>query len=476
MNPEIFLRLSQHRAFWRLRALAEKLRFRLLSRVFQVRYFAREERANQAILFSFLTLTAWQLFVAIGIALTFQLVELALVPQLVDRWQVPESANYVTWLSTVAQIGGVLIALYFTAVTAAASAIYAQVPNNVRDLLARERVGNIYIRYLILATFIPLCLIALHLTGLEPLRLAIPLLVVMSGTGIIAFAALGRRAFNLFDPTRLAGSLFWELGRWLSQVSAGGFRWQDRSFQNHAHRQARATAETLETLADLAATHANLDSAPLLDLSVNILAFLTEYQARKLTIPTDSLWFEQKYEHKPWYLTEDSTTTMAHRAGVSLNPTAVPEYNWLEAQLEKIPLKCLEINATRRRLDNLRDLLAPIDAYVTALAAQGDISTSTSLVHKVQKLYERAHSGDEEPDSKKQEGMQDVGLADAISSLHLRPLLAYRKALDKQTIDITTGRLRRVRWPERESIYRNGFLGNELRQLEWLSPRIEMEI
>ena len=476
MNSEIFLKLSQHRGFWRLRAFVERQRFRLLSRIFRVRYFAREERANTGILFSFLTLTAWQLVLAMGIAGAFQLIELALIPQLVDRWRIPESANYVSWLSTVAQIGGVFIALYFTAVTAAASAIYAQVPNNVRDLLARERVGNIYIRYLTLATFIPLCFIALHLIGLEPLRLAIPLLVVMSGTGIIAFATLGRRAFNLFDPTRLAGSLFWELGRWLSQVSAGGFRWQDRSFQNHAHRQARAAAETLETLADLASTHANLDSAPLLDLSVNILLFLAGYQVRKLGIPTDSLWFEQKYEHRQWYMTEDSTTTMAHRTGAFLGPSAVPEYNWLEAQLEKIPLRCFEINAARKRLDNVRDLLTTIDAYVTALAANGNVRASTSLVRKVRELYEQTNSEKEEAGSKKQEEMRDVGLADAICSLYLRPLLAYRTALEKQTIDGTTERLRTMRWLEHESLYRNGFLGNELRQLEWLFPRIKMEI
>ncbi len=221
MNAETFLRLSQYRTFWRLRAYAAKQRFRLLSQAFRARYLARDERANASILISFLGLTFLQLLLAIAITSVLELIELALVPELVDRWPIPDSSNYVSWLSTTAQIGGVFIALYFSAVTAAAGAIYAQVPNNVRDLLARERVGNTYIRYLTLATFIPLCLIALHLAGLEPLRLAVPLLLVITGIGIIAFAALGRRAFNLFDPTRLAGSLFWDMGRWLSQVSAG---------------------------------------------------------------------------------------------------------------------------------------------------------------------------------------------------------------------------------------------------------------
>ncbi len=301
----------------------------------------RDERTNTGILLSFVTLTAGQLLVAICIAGTLQIVELALVPFLVSRWPLPDSSNYVTWLSSLAQIGGVFIALYFTALTAAAGAIYATVPNNVRDLMTRERVGNIYIRYLTLATFLPLCLITFHLLGLEPVRVALPVLAVMAGMGIVAFAALGRRAFDLFDPTRLAGSLFADLGRWLYQVRAGGFRWADRAFQSHAHRQANSILESLRTLSDLAATHENLQSAPLLEFSIRILVLLAEYQGRKLRIPTDSYWFEQKYEHKSWYMTEDSTTTLAHITGTSLRPSSVPEYDWVEERLEAIPARVL---------------------------------------------------------------------------------------------------------------------------------------
>jgi hypothetical protein len=180
--------------------------------------------ASLVLVFAHLQVTFPQLFLAIFLAAALQVLDLLLVPVLVNWWPVPDAANYVSWLSAIAQIGGVFIALYFTAVTAAAGAVYAQVPNNIRDLLARERVGNVYIRSLTQATFLPLCLVALHFLGLEPMRVAVPFLALVAGTGIIAFAALGRRAFDLFDPTRLAASLFGDLGGWLAQVSVGGFR------------------------------------------------------------------------------------------------------------------------------------------------------------------------------------------------------------------------------------------------------------
>jgi hypothetical protein len=475
VNPRTFLRLSQYRGFWRLRARIQRLRFSILGRLFRARYFARQERTNAGILISILKLTGPQLFLAIGVAASLQVVELLLVPQLINRWAIPDTANYVSWLGTIAQIGGVFIALYFTAVTAAAGAIYAQVPNNIRDLLARERFGNIYIRYLTLATFLPVCLVGLHFLGFEPMRIAVPLLALVIGMGIIAFTALGWRAFNLFDPTRLAGSLFVDLGAWLAQASTGGFRWKDRSFQAHAHRQTASVVDTLQTLSDLAATHANLDSAPLLELTMRVLALLAEYQQRKLRIPTDSLWFEQKYEHKSWYQTEDSTVQLAHRTGTSLSPTSVAEYNWLENRLQPIPLKCFELNVGRKRLDNVRDLLAGVDAYIAALATSGNVQGAVPLAQKIQAIYEQASSGSAPAAEKQEERAEDVGMADAVCFLPLRILVAYRAALEQRTPELTKKRIESLRWDKAKSLYTGGFITEELRQLEWLLPRMKME-
>jgi hypothetical protein len=420
-------------------------------------------------------LTVYQLLLAISIAAGMQLLELILVPALVDRWPIPDAAKYVSWLGTIAQVGGVFIALYFTAVTAAAGAIYAQVPNNVRDLLARERVGNVYIRYLTLATFLPLCLVALHFLGFEPIRIAVPFVVLVAGTGIIAFAALGRRAFDLFEPTSLAGSLFGDFGGWLAQVSAGGFGWDDRSFQAHAHRQTVFVLDTLQTLSDLGAKHANLDSAPLLKLSSSVLALLAEYQQRKMRIPTDSLWFEQKLEHKIWYQTEDTRVQMAHLTGTFLDPSSVPEYNWLEKRLEAIPLKCYELNVDRKRLDNVRDLLAGVDAYIVDLALTGNVRGAVPLAQKIQSIYERVSSGSAPADEKENERTEDVGMADALCFLPLRTLVAYRSGLEQRTAELTKKRIQGLQWHNPKSLYTSGFVMVELRQIEWLLPRMRIE-
>jgi hypothetical protein len=476
VKTQTFLRLSQFRGFWRLRAKMQRLRFLTLRQLFRARYFAKQERTNAGILFSVVKLAASQLIIAICVAAALQTLELLLVPYLISRWTIPVSPNYVSWLGTIAQIGGVFIALYFTAVTAAAGAIYAQVPNNIRDLLARERVGNAYIRYLTLATFLPLCLIAFHLWGFEPIRIGVPVVVIMAGIGIIAFTTLGVRAFYLFDPTKLADPLFVDLGDWLDQVSAGGFQWNDRSFQAHAHRQVVSIVDTLQTLSDLAATHANLESAPLLELCVRVVSLLAVYQRRKLQIPTDSLWFEQKYEHKSWYQTEDTAVQMAHRAGISLNPSSVSERDWLENRLQPIAIRCFELNLSRKRLDNVREILSQLDYYLVALSTNGDVKEAISLVLKLRDIDEQGCIARGTSDEGKKEQAEDVGMADVACLSPIKIMLAYRAALEHRTPDSTIRRLKKIRWQNPESLYLNDFVIEELREIEWMLPRIQMEI
>jgi hypothetical protein len=49
-------------------------------------------------------------------------------------------------LSTLAQIAGLFLGLYFTAISVVAGTSYARVPAEILDALVREKVGNLYIQ------------------------------------------------------------------------------------------------------------------------------------------------------------------------------------------------------------------------------------------------------------------------------------------------------------------------------------------
>src|SRR5438445_2402457 len=203
---------------------------------------------------------------------------------------VPQDGDYATFLATVSGIGGVFIGLYYAAISAVGSAIYATVPNNVLYLLAHERRGNVYMRFLAFLTCLGLILIALRLSGLPRLYLAIPTVTILAGVGIIAFVKLGQQAFYFFDPTTLSGHIFEQLRHWLEMVMAGGFRWHDKAFQSHAHRQSSIALDTLDTLAEITAGKPNLNGKPFIELSKNLSRFLIHYEFSKRRIPSESLW------------------------------------------------------------------------------------------------------------------------------------------------------------------------------------------
>lgn len=476
MRLGTYLRLSQHLSFWRVRAWLQRFRFVSLSRIFRIKSVAQDERANTAIFLEFAWSTAWQLLTAAGLAFALQILELAFVNYWIAWWPIPTAGIYATWLGTIAQVGGVFIALYFTAVTAAAAAIYSQVPNNVRSLLARERWGNVYIRYLTFATFLPLCLIALHLLGFEPLRLAVPFVVVIAGIGIIAFTKLGQRAFNLFDPTRLCYVLFAELDKGTRAVSVGGFQWLDEPFQKHAYRQAAATIDTLETVSTISAAQPSPKGRAALNLTGELLKFLSAYQHQKLKIPTNSAWFEEKYRHQDWYLTDDTKVQLAHRTGTALSPETVRDHNWVEDDIERVVFQFFEVSVLAPRLDDHLELLNRIGGYVAALAAAENTQRAVRLIERLQTIFKRCRLDKGTAERSPRELMEDIAIGELLSFLHLQALTNYGARLQKRGPEATKASLRAIRWHEVGSIYTGFFRANELRQLEWLLPRIDLEM
>ena len=62
-------------------------------------------------------------------------------------------------LGVVAQVAGVFLALYFTAVSVVASTVYARVPGEIRELLTKEKVGNLYIQIVALTVAVAILLL-----------------------------------------------------------------------------------------------------------------------------------------------------------------------------------------------------------------------------------------------------------------------------------------------------------------------------
>lgn len=476
MTYGYLIRLAQARLFWQLRRLLRTLTFWSGKRVFSARYRVRSARRGYGVLRTLVRLTLNTLIVASGFAILLQYVDPYMHPYYKAAGiSLPADAAYMTFLATVSSIGAIFIGLYYTAISAVGSSIYATVPNNVRDLLAKERYGTVYMGLLAFVTFLGLALMVLHFSGFPAAYIAIPVVALLSGIGIIAFAKLGQRAFYFFDPTSLSFHVFDQLRGWLRLVQAGGYRWTDLSFQAHAHRQEMAALESLEALANVTAESAHLSGKPLCDLAKNVLGFLAYYATLKNKIPTESFWYEQRPSHREWYRTDDSQLSIAHNTGTALQPESVADPTWLEDRALGIVEKAIRINGGARRLQEVAGVLGFLDAYLRLLAEHGEVKRAFHVLKRIGYLAADQAVVNKASKTPNRESLVTLGIAEVIATFAVSIALGYRNHVTDLTRQQIERRVKAIRWQRDSSIYRRGFPSYYLSLLEWFKPRIEFE-
>ncbi len=476
MSNRLVLSLSQTRLYWWLRTVVTRVSFWVESKIFGVRYSLKEEKTNYLSLRQVFRITQKPLFVAIGIAAICQYVD----PYLFSYYKmlgiaVPADGDYVTFLAAVSSIGGVFIGLYYAGISAVGGAIYATVPNNLRELLAYERRGNVYMRILAFLTFFCITLIALRLTGFARLYVAVPLVTLLAGIGIFAFVKLGQQAFYFFDPTTLSGHIFEQLQHWLGVVKAGGYRWHDKAFQNHAYRQSSNVLDTLDTLSDFTASKPHLSGKSFINLTENLLRFLIHYELAKRHIPTDSSWYGQRYQQRDWYRTDDSRVSIAHLTGTSLQPDVTADKEWVENRVIPIIQKCIETNLAEKRYPDVHALLEYVDAYLKVLVKEGSVERAFQLLDQIALVVLEQFSQDPGGKIIEVDVLEKLAVAERLSFFPISVALGYRElvvSLERESID---KKITSVRWDNGKDIYQKGFPTYCLARLEWFRPRLEFE-
>jgi hypothetical protein len=243
---------------------------------------------------------------------------------------------YANLLSTVAQISGVFLGLYFTAMSVVASTIYARVPGDVRSVLMQEKVGTVYIRLVALLGAAATLLLAMTAGGVQPHVLHLALIALLSVVAIFSFLVLGTRAFYFFDPTSLADYVVRDLFEAIRLATPAGIEWDKASFQAHYQSLAERALETYRNLVSLALAEAHLGGRAAATLIARLFGVLSMYATEKLKIPGDSRWFKYEFRHREWFTTDYTQIATALQTGTALQPESVPDPMWVEKLTEQI--------------------------------------------------------------------------------------------------------------------------------------------
>lgn len=468
------IRLSQYGWYWKAVALKSKFIFIIRRDIgYRSKELFKEVSEENSALSNLFRATLSLFLLPVLIALSLHITE-PMFSSLFKKWgmSISEHSDYATLLAAITSVGGLFIGLYYAAITTISSAIYARVPNNIRNLLAQERLGNTYMRYLASYTFLGLLLLSLYVAGYKPNILTLPIFMLGAGFAIFSFIRLGSRAFGLFDPTSFAGHLFYQIKINCEKVVAGGLNWEAPEFQKHAYRSSKISLDTLLTLADISEKEPHLNGRVYTDLCYSIVGFLFWYEPTRKRIPTNSNWFEQRYQHPEWYLTNDTEVTLRYQTATILEPKLVRNYTWLEDELFSVILRCLSTNIESRQYSLAIETIKMITRYVILCGEHSRATYAFGLINKTSTIVEKSLDKEE---SKSDFMLEQMAIYDAVAFLPIALLQAFVKRFDENNISAVKKRLTKLSWKSHVSFYELKLSEKALDTLEWLQPRLAFE-
>ena len=474
MKSYLFLRFAQYRAFWNARRTVAKAEFLVTSRLYRANQSLEDAGKAGVSFVGMVRVTVKPWFLALIVAAALQYSNPYLSPFFGGHgFKVPDDSDYVTFLAAISSIGAVFIGLYYAAIATVGGAMYAKVPSNLRDLLAQDRFGIVYMRFLSFLTYLCLVLICLRLSNFQRIYVAPPLITVAAAVGVFAFVRLGQRVFHLFNPTEFSTPIFEELERRMVGVTVAKLRWRDESFQHHAYKQAEKTVAVLETLRDLLLKEQHLTGTPLLELSRRTARFLVLYRKKKAHIPTGSRWYQQVYRHREWYRTDDMRLSIATETGTTIDPQTEANRDWLEERLVPVLLDCLAINVRNSQWENAFAALECIDRYAATLAAHGQAESAFMVFQ--QACARTIDAVKLHSDASQAETLQKVGVAERLATIPITMSLALRQRYESFRREDVIARIESINWSNPNTYYRAGFGDHVLSQIEYLAPRLAFE-
>jgi hypothetical protein len=480
----LHVNLSQYRRFWQWRRTFRSGAFLLKRQEFYLSNRLRSTASALRIFWGLIRITYASFLLALGTATVLLIAEIFVpVPKdagfsPIPLWHIEANDSYSSLLSTISGIGGVLIALYYSGMVAAGSSVYAKAPGVLRELLLREPIGKFFIQLVAFTTFLALCLLTFSAIGFSPIRFAFPLLILLSGVTVLSFVHLGQQAFNLFDPTRLAGSIFEDLETALVRVTAPNRFWEDPSFQWHANRQAAAALDALGTLATHAIADEYLKAGAIADVAVSTVNFLDRYEASKSRIPTKSKWFSTQFRHVDFYAADAHKADLAIRSGGSVRPEISQDEQWVERLAYDVVLQALASNLDESSQSEAIRIMNQLRLYSEHLGRNWQVDSATDLCLKVADTVFTVilTAEPKEPPAERPIANWQAALLEYLALMPIAALLGFIESVRQVSPETLDMELRKIRWGVPESLYRAHVEAFALPKIEWFNQRITFEL
>jgi hypothetical protein len=470
---------------WKQKINMEKFRLKKVSFKTKNKYYSKKE--TTLITISIMKLIFWEFLIAIVIVLLLELIPWILIqigiigllqkiiytftfgsfhPTIIQS-NLLANIDPNDILTTLAQISGIFLGLYFTAVGVVISTAYGDVPEGVRSILVKEKIGTIYIKIVALLGSISIILLLLSTLGWTPSILNLIFVTFLGINSIFSFLILGIRTFNFFDPSTLIDHLTSKLARIIESPDITGSSWQDSHFQRYYRNEANKILNTYKDILELAREH--LHGKALNKLESKALALLIIYLDKKLIIPSESSWFKNKLQFDNLLVMEpsaESRIVTSIDTNTFVNPERIPDLMWFENELIEILNNSMEAHLKYRDLNSALNLANNINNTLLKISEDLAINEALNLYNSLGKTIQK---------SQREEKESDQHLIDYYAVWYINILLGFHKGIESINPHTFQEKIKKVDWNNKKDIYNTGLPENTIRKLEKLQEMLNCE-
>lgn len=472
---------QNHAAYWRVRLLTDRIRFRYHRQLFHTKSELRELGEKRSAFFGVLRAILSQAVVALAVVVALLVLDRFLPLPTPPRLNIAVKPDAVlTLMSTLAQISATLLGLYFAAVSLVASTSYNRVSGEVRALVVGEEVGSFYFGFLAQFAGLTILLTVCHATGFTLGLWCIGAAMFVGIFGVFSFVVLGLRIFTFFDPATLTNALNRSLVRCIQDATPEGYRWQDPSFQNFHQKRALVILQCYGSLVTLAEAAENLNSSALPGLARGLINLLRYYAGMKSQIPSQSHWFRRRPRHKDWLTDSHTELEVARATDTALPPEMIPDHGWFEQETALVLGRIAHGLLERTDLNAAASFLTDIHEYLDTLGQhfqlQEAIELSRSLGHEIDLKFAKTRFEPNPPAALERSALR-MALYDVQGLGLISILLGLAKTLRNKELKALAESAVTVDWTRPASLYRTGARPRSvLEQWEALCKSLEFEI
>jgi hypothetical protein len=468
--------LQDKKYYWQTKRSLKKLADNNAIRTDMSRSFFGEQNLQSQLLWQSFKGMPYQLVAALTFIAVFEVASgisqhIFEVNLVVDR----ENKNtLVQLLTALVTVLGVVLGLYFTALSAAAGNLFLRAPASLQRLFLSNREGRQYVKTLVLATLIGV-LYLLYMSAGYSVSILGPIgLVIICVYVVMRFMTIGGRAFYFIHPIDASAKLQGDLHLAIAGVVFSRRSSKRTRLQFIHHSKALQTLQTFDKLVDFGIDPVKLSGQQLVGIAEYIGGSVQYYLTQRNKIPTDSLWFTTKNKHQKWLISDESSLVVALNTGTNLRPNSVRHMEWFEETALRIILKVL------RHLIGARDwssAQACVEILVVLAADSGRLLLKPSnglIVDKtIETISEALAEIDGDGTDEDTEGM--LSLYEGIGRLPTAALLGLLKDIHKLSAKQLVERLDAIKWHKSGNFYSHNLPAPVILELEKVQSSLDNE-